>query len=62
MHGTRGLIEPLPESAAIDIADQRVERPVFRPRRTNARRQARHSGEAAQHDAAGKSRGVSLTH
>ncbi|HYQ06860.1 MAG TPA: hypothetical protein VER26_07760 [Xanthobacteraceae bacterium] len=52
----------MPESAAIDIADQRVERPVFRPGRANARRQARHSGEAAQHDAAGKSRGVSLTH
>ena len=62
MHGARGLIEPLPESAAIDIADQRIERPVFRPGRTNACRKARHSGKAAQHDAAGKSRGASVTH
>jgi hypothetical protein len=53
VHGARRLIESLPEAAMIDVAHERIERPIVCGGRTNARGEARNSGEAPQHDAAG---------
>jgi len=49
----RRLIESLPEPALIDVADERIERPIVRPGGTNAGREGRYARKAPQHDAAG---------
>jgi hypothetical protein len=53
VHGARCLIESLAEPALIDVADERIERPIIRPGGTNTRGEGRNSSEAPQHEAAG---------
>jgi hypothetical protein len=45
VHGARGLIEALAEAAVIDVADERIERPIVGPDQVNAAGKARKSGK-----------------